>query len=83
MNQQLPQKPRSNQMDKVRGLTGVAMGLVYVFVGVFMVFANQKKILQLGATTAWLVASLSVIYGLFRIWRGWQIRKKSTQQNKI
>jgi hypothetical protein len=43
MNQQLPQKPRSNQMDKVRGLTGVAMGLVYVFVGVFMVFANQKK----------------------------------------
>lgn len=76
MNQE-PSKPRQNQMDKVRSLTGMAMGVVYIFVAAFLVFANQKKMLNLGDTTSYLVASLAVLYGLFRIWRGWQIRRKA------
>lgn len=76
MNQPAP-KPRPNQMDKVRGLTGIAMGIVYLFVAAFMVFANQKQMLHLGNGTTYLVASLAGLYGLFRIWRGWQIRQKA------
>lgn len=77
MNQQPRKKELGKRMDKVRGLTGMAMGIVYIVVGVLIILAEQKKMLQLGTTLSWMLGLLAVLYGLFRIWRGWQIRKNA------
>lgn len=76
MDQFRPRK-RPNPIEKARGLTGMAMGIIYILVGIFMFVANQKKMLHLGNTFTYIAASLVILYGGFRVWRGWYIRKNA------
>jgi len=65
-------------MDKMRGLTGMAMGVIYILVGIFMLVA-ENKLFNLGNddVLTYLIASVAILYGLFRIWRGWTMRKNA------
>lgn len=78
MQHQRPQKPdRRRPMERAKGMTGMAMGVIYIVVGIFMFIAEEKNMLGMGKSFTYIVASLVMLYGAFRIWRGWQIRKSA------
>ena len=78
MQQQRPQKPdRRRPMERAKGMTGMAMGVIYIVVGIFMFIAEEKNMLGMGKTFTYIIASLVILYGAFRIWRGQQLRKSA------
>lgn len=78
MRHQRPQKPdRRRPMEKAKGMTGMAMGVIYIMVGIFMFIAQQRNMLGMDKTFTYIVASLIILYGFFRIWRGRQMRKSA------
>lgn len=78
MQPKRPQKPdRRRPMEKAKGMTGMAMGVIYILVGIFMFFAQQRNLLGMDKTFTYIVASLIILYGAFRIWRGQQLRKSA------
>jgi hypothetical protein len=68
---------RRNSMDRVRGITGMVMGLVYFFVAALVIYAQKIAMIQVGDTFSYLIATLMVAYGAFRIYRGWMIHKNA------
>lgn len=81
MRDQAPKRPPRNNMKRVRGLTGMAMGVIYVAVGLFMIFALQENRLQLNPSLTYILAVFIIVYGLYRIWRGWQMRVNANKHN--
>jgi len=67
---------RRNQFDRLRGLTGMAMGGFYILLGFLVGYSEQIDFFEIGGLS-YLVAGLMVLYGVFRIYRGWNIRKNA------
>ncbi len=48
----------------------LGMGVLYVVIGIFVIYAKYFGIAELPDTWAYVLASLMVLYGIFRIYRG-------------
>ncbi|MBL7691016.1 MAG: hypothetical protein JNM41_05455 [Flavipsychrobacter sp.] len=48
----------------------IAMGAIYIILGVILVSLRQFGALELSATSAWVLGAAMVLYGAFRIYRG-------------
>lgn len=67
---------RRMQFDRLRGTTGMAMGGFYILLGFVVGYSEQNRFFEIGALS-YLIAGLMVLYGVFRIYRGWNIRKNA------
>ncbi len=56
----------------VRGMMGMAMGVVYLVVALAVVYLEKTGQIHIGTVIAYIIASLMFLYGLFRIYRGYQ-----------
>lgn len=72
-------KQHQTQINKMRGLTGMAMGLIYLAVGVSLLVAENRQFLDLPKTFVYIIGIACIPYGLFRIWRGWNIRQQASR----
>lgn len=77
MNRLPDRDKRRNSMDRVRGITGMVMGLVYFCVAALVIYAQKVDMIRIGDTFSYVVAALMVAYGAFRIYRGWMIHKNA------
>lgn len=73
-------RPPRKSFDKVRGITGMAMGVFYFAIAYWVVYMEQIGQFNIGKTFSYLAAGLMVMYGAFRIFRGYRIYKGSAQQ---
>lgn len=48
----------------------IAMGAIYIILGVILVSLRQFGALELSTTSAWVLGAAMVLYGAFRIYRG-------------
>ena len=68
-----PQGP----MTKARGIGSIVMGILYFAMSyVVIVFQNEGKI-QIGQTFSYIAAGFLIFYGIFRIYRGWNMLKNA------
>jgi len=66
-------------IHKVRAITGMVMGLFYFFVAYWVVYMERIEQIHIGKTFSYLAATLMVLYGLFRIYRGYLILKNEAK----
>lgn len=62
---------RSKVYGNFRGSLHIAMGGLYLAVGIATIYLKSFIIFPLPAAAAYIVGGLFVLYGAFRIWRGW------------
>lgn len=77
MNNSSSEPPQRKSYNKIRGYTGMGMGLFYFFVAYWVVYMEQIGKIEIGATFSYIAAALMVMYGLFRIYRGYTILRNS------
>lgn len=75
-NNREPKKP----LNKVRGYSGMVMGLFYFFIAYWVIHLEQIGQIHIGRPFSYLAAGLMAAYGLFRIYRGFIILKNENQQ---
>jgi hypothetical protein len=56
--------------NKIRGMMGMAMGLIYIVIACCVVYFEKIKQIDIGETFSYIVAGLMAGYGIFRIYRG-------------
>lgn len=77
MNSLPDRDKRRNSMDRVRGITGMVMGLVYFFVAGLVIYAQKINMIEIGDAFSYVIAILMFAYGAFRIYRGRMIYKNA------
>jgi hypothetical protein len=68
-------KPRSNY-EKMQIPLHFGMGSVYLLFGLLIVYVKYFGSMQLSAGVAYVLGSLLILYGGFRIWRGISLLKQ-------
>jgi hypothetical protein len=71
-------KKGRSSFNKVRGYTGMSMGVIYLIIAGFIVnFAKADPFhLRTGTGISYLIAGLMGAYGIFRIYRGYKMSKE-------
>lgn len=62
---------RRESADRFRGIFHIAMGVLYLLVGIGVVYAEKQKMVAIGATFSYIICGLMCGYGVFRIYRGY------------
>ncbi len=64
---------RKNSINKMRGIMGIAMGVIYLLMAVLVVYLQKIGYFQIGNIFSYAVAALMLAYGVFRIYRGYKM----------
>lgn len=62
----------SKPYNNFKATMHLTMGVLYVVIGSTVLYIKYFGAFELPAATAYFLGSMMIIYGLFRIWRGWQ-----------
>ncbi len=62
---------------KMRGYTGIAMGVIYLIIAGFIFNFAKVDPLHVGTGISYAISGLMAAYGVFRIYRGYKISKDS------
>lgn len=60
---------------KFRAVLNLVMGVVYILLGIVVMYLKYFGTIELGALLAYFLGGLFILYGAFRIWRGVQEHK--------
>lgn len=66
------QDKRRRSLEKMKGFTGISMGVFYIAIAVLVVYFEKAGRIHIGSTFSYLVSALMAAYGAFRIYRGAQ-----------
>lgn len=66
------QRESSHGFSRARSVLHISMGVVYLILGCFVLYLQRFGGLALPGVLAYLVGGLMLLYGGFRIWRGWR-----------
>lgn len=61
---------QSTTYSSFRTSLDIAMGAIYIILGVILVSLHYFGTVELSTTSAWVLGSAMVLYGAFRIYRG-------------
>jgi len=65
-----------NNFSKTRGIMGMTMGLIYVFIAAFFAFFSRSLFERVGNTAVvYVLLGLMAAYGIFRVYRGYRMMK--------
>lgn len=75
MSQFLPEENRKKASSRLQGTLGVFMGLLYIAIAVISAYRINKGLLpdgvfDIGITMSWILITVFILYGVFRIFRG-------------
>ncbi|MCB0696423.1 MAG: hypothetical protein KDC07_03605 [Chitinophagaceae bacterium] len=60
-----------------RGSMHIGMGGLYLAVGSAVIYFKNFGVLELSGAVAYTIGAAMILYGVFRIWRGWtDLRRK-------
>lgn len=60
---------------KMRGYTGMAMGVIYLIIAGFILNFAKVDPMHIGTGISYVVGGLMAAYGIFRIYRGYKLSK--------
>lgn len=63
---------RRKSFNRVRGIMGLSMGIIYLIIAVGVVYFEQKGQINIGKTLSYMIGGLMFFYGIFRIYRGYK-----------
>lgn len=66
---------RSRGINNFRGSLGIGMGGFMATVGGGVIYYTKNGLMNMNPTVAYALGVLFIIYGIFRIWRGWVMLK--------
>jgi uncharacterized membrane protein len=58
-------------MARFRAIMHLGMGVFYLIIGMLIIYIKAFGAMELPTGFAYVLGSLMLAYGLFRIWRGW------------
>lgn len=59
-------------MDKAKGFLHIGIGIVYMVLSYVIIVAEKNNYISVGKTTSYVLSGLFLVYGLFRIYRGYK-----------
>lgn len=65
-----------NGIPRFQSIMHLCMGLVYIVFGLLVVYVKYFGTMQLPAGVAYTLGGIMIIYGIFRIWRGFAAFKQ-------
>ena len=68
-------KKGRTSFNKIRGYTGMGMGVIYLIIAACVVYFEKVKQIDIGEVFSYIVAGLMAGYGIFRIYRGYKMMK--------
>ncbi len=74
---------RRNKVNfNYRASLHIAMGILYLAIGSAVMYLKYFGAFELPIGLAYLLGGLMLVYGTFRIWRGWRDLKMSKSSNE-
>lgn len=55
---------------RIRPALHIIIGLLYIAIAVYLITVHKFGVIDLGATSSYILGGLLFLYGGFRIWRG-------------
>lgn len=69
-----------NNKNKVynsfRGSLHIGMGGIYLAIGASVIYFKSFGVMELNDLTAYAIGGVLLLYGAFRVWRGWMDLKQ-------
>lgn len=64
-----------------RSYMHIGAGFVYLIVGIAVLFVRKFGTIELNSISTWGLSGLCLLYGVFRIWRGFKDLKAAQNQD--
>lgn len=75
MNQEERSK-RTGAYERMRGTMHIGMGVFYLIAGTLVLYVKYFGSIELPAGVAFFLGIMMLLYGIFRIWRGFVLLKQ-------
>jgi len=66
----IDERTSNSKFSNFRAILNIAIGCLYILLGAYVMYVKAFGTLELGATTAYILGTFVILYGIFRIWRG-------------
>jgi len=66
----LEENRRSHGTQRIQAMMHIGMGVFYIIVGVLVIYVKYFGTMGLPTGVAYVLGTLMLAYGIFRIWRG-------------
>lgn len=78
------QQSSNGTYNRFQSTLNIGMGLVYLIIGITIVYMKYYGAVPLGPGLAYALGGLMIVYGVFRLWRGFMDirRMKSNRVRK-
>jgi len=82
MNNFEERKERDSAYLRFRGSLHIGMGIMYVLIGSLVLYIKHFGAMDLPAELAYVLGSMMLLYGFFRIWRGITYARQRRQSGR-
>lgn len=62
---------KSSVYTGFRGSLHIGMGGIYLAIGISVIYFKSFGVMELNDLTAYVIGAVLLLYGAFRVWRGW------------
>lgn len=67
---------RSNTYERMKGTLHLTMGVFYLMAGTLVLYIKYFGAMELSAGVAYTLGTMMIVYGAFRVWRGFVAMKQ-------
>lgn len=67
---------KNSVYNSFKGSLHMGMGVIYIVLGVSVVYFKSFGVMELKEIVAYIIGFVMVLYGSFRLWRGWMDLKR-------
>jgi uncharacterized membrane protein HdeD (DUF308 family) len=64
------ERNKGRGLERFQATMHLGMGIFYILIGLLIVYVKYFGSMELPTTLAYVLGSLMIIYGIFRLWRG-------------
>ncbi len=72
--------PRRSGMERMQIPMHIVMGFVYIIFGLLIFYVKYFGTIELSAGLAYALGGLLMLYGVFRLWRGFAMLKQAKRE---
>ena len=71
---------RPSSYERMQIPLHIGMGCVYIIFGILILYVKYFGSMELSAGLAYALGGLMLVYGTFRLWRGFSLLRKSNRK---
>lgn len=79
-NPQHTPPPRRSGYERMQMPLHIGMGFVYIIFGILILYIKYFGTMQLSAGLAYALGGLMLLYGVFRLWRGFSMMRQTKRE---